>query len=576
MFRRPDTRTDAPPMRLSPEPIGTLHPVRPLGRGGMGEVWLYHDKALGIDRAVKFLLPERAGDPALRARFAAEARTLAALGQTPGIVRVHAAGEIPRSGLPYFVMDAHLLSAAQVRLVCTQRLALPSPAAEAVVRTLAATHAKFAEDGSHAEFAENADSPRVPFTLQDALGDEASGTARQLPERTVLRLAREIAAALARLHGRSPPIVHRDLKPANLLFGADGRLLLADFGVAKALDPARAGLTRTGAQPGSHRYAAPEQRNGAPATPASDWYALGVILYRALTSSFPEWGERFPTSAGLRFFSPRWEPLLLDLIARDPARRLSSPSVFLDRLDRIERSLERPPRHAGRAKLAVAAAAVALGLAALVTTCVTSRDKAPDHSKTGVAAPAEPAPPTLDATGGGSGEAEPPPVAPPTTTRPPTTTTTRPPRPAATRPEPPPDQYIETDVHITPVEDMVGPAVSEDDLGEFRESMQRELRRLLPYENPLDQGGLPPFYDQNRRRQAEEYGESVKSFYRERVARLYARVRAGETPTRNDVERTGLDYREWSAWLARKQREEVESRKIPPSPAETGTKEPLP
>lgn len=419
MFRRPDTRTDAPPMRLRPEPIGTLHPVRPLGRGGMGEVWLYHDKALGIDRAVKFLLPERAGDPALRARFAAEARTLAALGQTPGIVRVHAAGEIPKSGLPYFVMDAHLLSAAQVRLVCTRRLGLPSPAAEAVVRTLAATHAEFAEDGSHAE---NAEPARVPFTLQDALGDEATGTARQLPERTVLRLASEIAAALARLHGRTPPIVHRDLKPANLLFDADGRLLLADFGVAKALDPARTGLTRTGAQPGSHRYAAPEQRNGAPATPASDWYALGVILYRALTSSFPEWGERFPTSAGLRFFSPRWEPLLLDLIARDPARRLSSPSVFLNRLDRIERHLERPPRHTGRSTLAVAAAAVALGLAAVVTTCVASRDKAPDHSEAVAAAPAEPAPPAPDATGGGgsSGEAKPPPVAPPaTTTRPP-------------------------------------------------------------------------------------------------------------------------------------------------------------
>jgi len=332
--------------------IGSLRPVRLLGRGGMGEVWLCRDEALGVDRAVKFLLAERAGDAALRARFAAEARTLAALGDVPGVVRVHAAGEDPATRRPFFAMDAHLLAPDEVRAVCTRRLGLSAAAAEAVL------HAVFAEFESHAESAENAE---VPFTLQDALGDEAAGTARQIPERSVLSLAREIASALARLHGREPPVVHRDIKPSNLLFAADGRLLLADFGVARTLDAARAELTRPGFQPGTQRYAAPELLRGDPATPAADWYALGVVLFRALTSSFPQWGESLPTREGLRPFSPLWEPLLRDLLAPDPARRLADHAAFSRRLDTLEKALDRPREGRRRFVLpAVALAAIAL------------------------------------------------------------------------------------------------------------------------------------------------------------------------------------------------------------------------
>ena len=341
-----------------PPSVGSLRPVRLLGRGGMGEVWLCRDEALGVDRAVKFLLAERAGDAALRARFAAEARTLAALGDVPGVVRVHAAGEDPATRRPFFAMDAHLLAPDEVRAVCTRRLGLSAAAAEAVLRATSEAHAEFAESKSHAESAENAE---VPFTLQDALGDEAAGTARQIPERSVLSLAREIASALARLHGREPPVVHRDIKPSNLLFAADGRLLLADFGVARTLDAARAELTRPGFQPGTQRYAAPELLRGDPATPAVDWYALGVVLFRALTSSFPQWGERFPTHEGLRPFSPLWEPLLRDLLAPDPARRLADHAAFSRRLDMLEKALDRPREGRRRFVLpAVALAAIAL------------------------------------------------------------------------------------------------------------------------------------------------------------------------------------------------------------------------
>lgn len=393
-----------------------MHLLRRIGAGGMGEVWLARDEALGVDRAVKLLLPERAGDASLRSRFAAETRTLAALGDVPGIVRVHAAGEDPATRRPFFVMDAHLLAPDEVRAVCTRRLGLPAAAAEAI------SHAVFAESKSHAERAEDAENP---FTLQDALGDEAAGTARQLPERAVLSLAREIAAALASLHGRQPPVVHRDLKPSNLLFAADGRLLLADFGVAKTLDAARTERTRPGVQPGTHRYAAPELLRGEPATPAADWYALGVVLFRALTSSFPQWGEAFPTSAGLRPFSPLWEPLLRDLLSPDPARRLADLAEFSRRLDALERSLDGP--RGGKWRAAAAAVALAAAVLAAGSHLVFRAASGPDETRI----PAPEAKPEIripnpveshaesaesakhPGGGGGSVEAEPPPVAAP-------------------------------------------------------------------------------------------------------------------------------------------------------------------
>ena len=618
-------------MNVRPPAAGSLRTVRLLGRGGMGEVWLCRDDALGVDRAVKFLLPERAGDAALRARFAAEARTLAALGDVPGVVRVHAAGEDPATRRPFIVMDAHLLSPERVRTICTRRLGLPPAAAEAVSRAVFKTHAEFAES---AEFSGRARAPRAPnlepanaaeggferarsalgtpaepapFSLQSALGDEAAGTARQLPERAVLSIAREIAAALARLHGLATPVVHRDLKPANLLFAADGRLLLADFGIAKVLDPARTGLTRTGMQPGTQRYAAPELLRGDPATPAVDWYSLGVVLFRALTSSFPQWGESFPTREGLRPFSPRWEPLLRDLLAPDPARRLADHAAFSRRLDALERSLDRPRGDRRRAKAAAAALAAAILAAGslLVFRAASRPDETripPPGAKPEIRIPnpvephAESAEPHVS--GGGSGEAEPPPVAArPFAESDPVrrakefaqnaaesvdralglgpSAPDRGKTPAAGRPWPP-DPSRESDIRVTPVGDIVAAAVADDDLREFRESMERRLRHLLPIENPLDQGGLPPGYDEGRKAQAARYGERIKAAYRQDLAELRERMRAGEKLTRADVEGIGMVYEEWEAWLARKRLEAAaarENRKIPPASPEPGTEE---
>lgn len=89
----------------------------------------------------------------------------------------------------------------------------------------------------------------------------------------------EVCGAVAHAHARL--VLHRDLKPANLRFGADGRIRLLDFGIARLLDEDDAALTLTGLPAGTRGYAAPEQWRGEPAGTAADVYALGRLLAEA-------------------------------------------------------------------------------------------------------------------------------------------------------------------------------------------------------------------------------------------------------------------------------------------------------
>src|SRR3954469_20100151 len=98
-----------------------------------------------------------------------------------------------------------------------------------------------------------------------------------------LRIAEGLAAGLAHAHTRS--LVHRDLKPANVLFDAEGRAKIADFGIARMGD--NVGLTEAGTVLGTAAYISPEQAAGEPATSASDVYSFGVILFRMLTGRLP-------------------------------------------------------------------------------------------------------------------------------------------------------------------------------------------------------------------------------------------------------------------------------------------------
>jgi serine/threonine protein kinase len=103
-----------------------------------------------------------------------------------------------------------------------------------------------------------------------------------LPLPSVIRIAAELAQALDALH--SLGIVHRDVKPSNVMMGDDGAML-ADFGLARGDGATQ--LTRDGQLVGSAHYLAPELIEGHPATPASDIYAIGCLIYECVTAAPP-------------------------------------------------------------------------------------------------------------------------------------------------------------------------------------------------------------------------------------------------------------------------------------------------
>src|SRR3989442_487817 len=199
-----------------------------LGRGGMGVVYLARDLRLERPVALKVPPPDRAADPAFRARFLREARTAAALAH-PNIVpifAVHAVGEY------IFFAMAYLGGA-------------PPPR-------------RIAHEG--------------PLTAPDAA-----------------RLLGELADALAYAHARG--VVHRDVKPDNILLdAASGRALLSDFGIAHvSLDgrPAPASSGEGGSVFGTVEFMSPEQARGEPVDARSDLYSLGIVGYYALTGRLP-------------------------------------------------------------------------------------------------------------------------------------------------------------------------------------------------------------------------------------------------------------------------------------------------
>jgi serine/threonine-protein kinase len=116
-------------------------------------------------------------------------------------------------------------------------------------------------------------------TLEDRLQAQ-----QPLPDDETHRIATEVAAALAHAHAHG--LVHRDLKPANILFDAEDRAKIADFGIAR-LGSGSGTITEAGTVLGTAAYISPEQAVGDTATPASDVYSFGVILYRMLTGRLP-------------------------------------------------------------------------------------------------------------------------------------------------------------------------------------------------------------------------------------------------------------------------------------------------
>ncbi|WP_374661633.1 protein kinase [Inhella sp.] len=220
--------------------LGDWQLERPLGEGGMGQVWLARraDGLYEAQAAIKLLRADLGGE-ALQQRFARERRLLARLAH-PGVAQLLDAG-----------MDAQLGAYLVLEYVPGQTL-----------------------------------SPHV--------------RTNQLPLAERVRLLVAVAQAVQAAHAQL--IVHRDLKPANVMVGEDGRPKLLDFGVATLLDPDTGpGASELTAWAGSRltpAYAAPEQIGGEGAGTAADQYALGVMLFE-LASGFLPHGREGMTRAQL-------------------------------------------------------------------------------------------------------------------------------------------------------------------------------------------------------------------------------------------------------------------------------------
>lgn len=197
-----------------------------IGHGGFGEVWSARDVRLKRDVAVKVLLSQVAADPGIHIRFAREAQAAAGL-RHPNIIPIYSVGEA--EGLTFVVMP--LVQGESLRAAIQRDGALP---------------------------------------IADAR-----------------RIVAEAALALEAAH--SAGIIHRDVKPENIMLeGQERRVVLMDFGIARAVEPGATRLTGTGLVVGTPQYMSPEQATAdTNIDHRADIYSLGVVAYEALTGRPP-------------------------------------------------------------------------------------------------------------------------------------------------------------------------------------------------------------------------------------------------------------------------------------------------
>jgi serine/threonine protein kinase len=272
--------------------LGHYRIVRQVGYGGMSTVFLAEDINLGREVAVKVFWPRPGETKDFLRRFGREARVLAQLDH-PNILPVY----------------------------------------------------DFGEQDSHAYLV-------MPYMAGGSLKDLLK--VRQiLPPAEAIRLTTEVLNALQYAHERG--LIHRDIKPGNMLFKADGKLMLCDFGLVKVFSAERENkspfdtASETGpAITGTPEYMPPEQIHGQP-SPASDIYAVGVVLYEMLTGVRPFTSNSVMSvlmkqlneqPRPLREINPRISPQLesavLRALEKDPSRRYQRPIDFLQALRRAE------------------------------------------------------------------------------------------------------------------------------------------------------------------------------------------------------------------------------------------------
>jgi serine/threonine-protein kinase len=281
----PTTSTATGPLGPGARIGGRYRLVARVAQGGMAEVWEAVDEVLTRPVAVKILLPHLAADKAFVARFRREAVSAARLSD-PRIVSIYD--------------------------TCSEG------DVEAIVMEL------------------------VRGTTLRHLLDEAG----HLHPRRAIAIAIQVADALDHAHGNG--LVHRDVKPGNILLSDDGRVLVADFGIAKAAEGG-ADLTEVGQVVGTAKYLSPEQVEGGPIDARSDVYALGVVLYEMLCGRPPFEGDNATITAIARLNSeplrlrqvkagiPRGlEDIVVRAMARRPGDRYSSAAALRSALEQVD------------------------------------------------------------------------------------------------------------------------------------------------------------------------------------------------------------------------------------------------
>lgn len=219
------------------------------------------------------------------------------------------------------------------------------------------------------------------------------GTLRDLMNRgltvpQILDVVTDVARALHYAHDKG--VVHRDVKPSNILYKADGTVVLADFGIAKAMDTTST-ATMAGASIGTPDYMSPEQARGEPVDGRSDLYALGVMFYELLIGRPPFDGSD-PFAVALAHITQpvpilpsefAWlQPAIDSLMAKQPQDRFASGEVFIQALDRLRARMPKVQatqllRHDTARRIAVESAATVPISSGTRRTLTPSRRRAP-------------------------------------------------------------------------------------------------------------------------------------------------------------------------------------------------------
>lgn len=276
------------------EKLGPYRIERQIGKGGMGAVYTatYEGTGAGAGTrvAIKALAPQLAMEDGFRERFEAEIESLKKL-RHEGIVRLYGYGE--QDGNLFYSMEL----------------------------------------------------------VEGTSLEEEINKGRRFDWQETLQIGIQVCRALKHAHDHG--IVHRDIKPANLLLTKDGRIKIADFGIARLFGGSQ--LTTAGGVLGTADYMSPEQADGRPVTEKCDQYSLGGVMYALLAGRPPFRAKSMPEMLQMqRFAEPdpvrRYAPetpeqvgrLIDQLLAKDPENRFPNVLVLSRHMEAMEKALSRP------------------------------------------------------------------------------------------------------------------------------------------------------------------------------------------------------------------------------------------